>query len=90
MTRPIATPATGARIGTPASIRARLPEHTVAMLLLPLLSSTSPTTRMTYGNSSKGGRTARMARLARFACPISRRDWPPMRFTSPVEYGGKL
>jgi len=29
--RPIATPAAGLEIGTPASIRARLPPHTVAI-----------------------------------------------------------
>lgn len=45
-TKPMATPATGARMGTPASMRARQPAQTVAMELLPLDSRTSPTTRM--------------------------------------------
>lgn len=36
VTRPMATPATGALIGTPASINARLPPHTVAIELEPV------------------------------------------------------
>ena len=48
-TRPIATPATGALIGTPASISDRLVPHTLAMELEPLDSRISETTRMTYG-----------------------------------------
>ena len=39
-------PATGALTGTPASISARLPPHTVAIEELPLDSSTSDTTRI--------------------------------------------
>lgn len=35
VTKPIATPADGAIIGTPASIRARLPPHTLAIELDP-------------------------------------------------------
>ena len=46
MTRPIATPATGALIGTPASISARLVPQTLAMELEPFDSRTSETTRM--------------------------------------------
>ncbi len=42
----MATPETGALMGTPASIRARLAPQTVAMDEEPLDSSTSETTRM--------------------------------------------
>ena len=48
-TRPIATPATGALIGTPASISARLVPQTLAIELEPLDSRISDTTRITYG-----------------------------------------
>ena len=44
--RPMATPETGAEIGTPASIRARQLPHVEAMEEEPLDSSTSETTRM--------------------------------------------
>jgi hypothetical protein len=44
-TRPIATPAHGAFIGTPASMSASDPEHTVAIEDDPFDSSTSDTTR---------------------------------------------
>ena len=49
-TRPIATPATGAAIGTPASMSARVPPHTVAIEEEPLDSRMSETTRSVYGN----------------------------------------
>ena len=39
-------PATGAFMGTPASIRAMLVPHTLPMEVLPLELSTSETTRM--------------------------------------------
>ena len=41
----MATPATGAAIGTPASISARMPPQTVAIEEEPLLSRMSDTTR---------------------------------------------
>ncbi|CAB4561841.1 unannotated protein [freshwater metagenome] len=44
-TRPIAMPATGALIGTPASISASEPEHTDAIDVEPLEASTSATRR---------------------------------------------
>ena len=44
--RPMATPATGALMGTPASIRERLVPHTEAMELEPLDSVISDTTRI--------------------------------------------
>ena len=46
VTRPMATPATGPRIFTPASIRASVPPHTVAMEEDPLDSRMSATTRI--------------------------------------------
>jgi hypothetical protein len=42
----MATPETGLRIGTPASIRARVEPQTLAMEVEPLEESTSLTTRM--------------------------------------------
>ena len=56
--RPIAMPATGALIGTPASISAREAPHTEAIELEPLDSVISETTRMVYGNSSWLGNIA--------------------------------
>ena len=44
--KPIAIPATGALIGTPAAIKLRHPAHIVAWLLLPLDSNISLTTRI--------------------------------------------
>ena len=46
VTRPMAMPATGAFMGTPASIRAMLVPQTLPMEVLPLELSTSDTTRM--------------------------------------------
>jgi len=87
---PIATPATEARIGTPACISASEPEHTEAIDDDPLLSVMSETTRMVYGKSAYGGRSGSSARSASAPCPISRRLVPRTGRTSPVEYGGKL
>ena len=64
-TRPIATPATGAFIGTPASISDSEVPHTLAMELEPLDSRISDTTRMTYGNVSMSGIIAATPRRAR-------------------------
>ncbi len=64
-TRPIATPATEALIGTPASISARLEPQTLAMELEPFDSRISETTRMTYGNLVMSGMTALTPRRAR-------------------------
>ena len=46
LTSPIAIPETGALIGTPPSISANVPEHTVPMDEDPLDSKTSETRRM--------------------------------------------
>ena len=57
-------PLTGRVIGTPASIRASEPPHTVAIDEEPFDSVMSLTTRIVYGNSSFDGSTARSARQA--------------------------
>ena len=61
-----------------------------AMLVEPLLLTTSLTTRMTYGNSASVGSTGSRARSASAPWPISRRPGPRMNFASPTEYGGML
>src|SRR3546814_9931646 len=78
-TRPIAIPATGALIGTPASIRASDEPQTDAIDDEPFDSVISETTRMVYGNASIVGMTASTPRLARRPWPISRRFGPIMR-----------
>ena len=88
--RPIATPATAARTGTPASNRASEPPQTLAIDDEPFDSRMSDTMRIVYGNSLKSGRTACNARSARLPWPISRREVPRTGRTSPVENGGKL
>ena len=87
---PIATPETGALIGTPASMSARVEPQTEPIEVEPFDDSASDTTRIVYGNDSSAGMTGSSARSASAPCPTSRRLCPPMRFTSPVEYGGKL
>lgn len=47
----MATPAMGEETGIPASIMARLPPQTLAMLLDPQLSVMRLSTRMVYGKS---------------------------------------
>ena len=46
LTRPIATPATGLLMGTPASMRDRVLPQTLAIEVLPLELNTSDTSRM--------------------------------------------
>ena len=83
-------PATGAFMGTPASISDRVDEHTEPMEVEPFEDSTSDTRRSVYGNSSMEGTTGTKAFSANAPCPISRRFGPRMKPVSPVEYGGKL
>src|ERR1041384_8527103 len=90
MIRPIATPATAALIGTPASISPSDPPHTDAIDELPLDSRMSDTTRIVYGKSSYTGTTASTLRSARKPWPTSRRDWPRSGLTSLVAHGGGL
>ena len=66
-------PATGALIGTPASISASDEPQTEAIDDEPFDSVISETTRIVYGNSSIVGITASTPRLARRPWPISRR-----------------
>ena len=88
--RPIAAPATGALIGTPASMSASVEPQVDAMDVEPFEVTHSLTSRMTYGNSSWSGRTGRSARSARWPWPISRRPGPRIILFSPVLYGGML
>ena len=88
--RPIATPATAARIGTPASNSESDAPQTDAIDDEPFDSRMSETMRIVYGNSSNAGSTPWIARSARLPWPISRRDVPRIGRTSPVENGGKL
>src|ERR1700748_3352525 len=90
MMRPIAMPATGDLMGTPASISDKQPPHTAAIDDEPFDSSVSDTTRMVYGNLSFSGMSRRSARSARAPWPISRRPGPRMGLVSPVEKLGKL
>src|SRR3990167_10626522 len=87
---PIAIPATGFEIGTPASISASVPAHTDAIEVEPLDARQSATMRMVYGNTSFVGRTARRDFSASAPCPVMRRLNPPTRPVSPTEHGGKL
>ena len=87
---PIAIPATGAFIGTPAAINDRQPEHIDAWLDEPFDSSTSVTTRTVYGNSSSDGITCNNALSPNAPCPISLLPGDPYLPVSPTENAGKL
>src|SRR5512143_1036764 len=87
---PIATPATGALMGTPASINASVEPQTEPMDVDPFDDKTSETTRIVYGKVSSEGITGSNARSASAPWPTSRRLWPRSGLTSPVENGGKL
>ena len=88
-TSPIATPATRAASGTPASSMAKHPPHTDAMDDEPLDSVMVDSTRTVYGNASVGGTAGASARSASVPCPISRLPGAPTRPVSPTEHGGK-
>ena len=85
----MATPATGALMGMPASMRERQPPHTAAMEEEPLDSTVSETTRTVKGKSASAGMTGRRDFSARAPWPISRRE-TRTGFTSPTLKGGKL
>src|SRR3979411_288246 len=89
-TKPIAIPAQGAFIGTPASISANEPPQTVAIDDEPFDSKMSETSRMAYGKSAAGGSKFTKARSASAPWPISRRPGPRKNLTSPTLNGGKL
>ena len=83
-------PATGALIGTPASIKASVEAHTLPIEVLPFELSTSDTSRIVYAKSFSSGMTATSAFSASAPCPIYRLPVEPILLTSPVENGGKL
>ena len=83
-------PATGALIGTPASISARVEPQTEPCEVEPLDEMTSETRRSAYGNSLTGGMTGSSARSASAPWPISRRPGPRDGRVSPTEKDGKL
>ena len=83
-------PATGARIGTPASISESVEPQTDAIDEEPFDSRISETTRIVYGNVSASGMTGSRARSASAPWPMSRRFGPRMKPVSPTENGGKL
>src|SRR5713226_7883423 len=85
ITKPIATPATGAFKGTPASSIDIDPPQTVAIDDEPFDSVMSETIRSVYGNVVSSGRMLSRARRARAPCPISRREDDPKRPISPTE-----
>ena len=87
---PIAIPATGFLIGTPASIKAKEAPHTVAIDDEPFDSVTSETILTVYGKSSATGNNGCTALHANLPCPISLLPGEPTRPASPTEYGGKL
>src|SRR5918999_1463949 len=83
-------PATGALIGTPASISDSVEPHTEAIDDDPLDSRMSDTTRIVYGKCSWSGIIGTSARSASAPCPMSRRFGPRMKPASPTENGGKV
>ena len=83
--RPQEMPATGALIGTPASISASVEPQTEPCEVEPFEESTSETRRIVYGNSSTDGMTGSSARSASAPWPISRRPGPLEGFVSPTE-----
>src|SRR5919112_3833981 len=83
-------PATGALIGTPASIRDSDDPQTDAIDDEPLDSKMSETTRIVYGKSSIDGIIGTSARSASAPWPMSRRFGPRMKPASPTENGGKV
>ena len=87
---PMAMPATGALIGTPASMSDIEPPQTAAIDDEPLDSRVSDTMRMVYGNFACSGIMRTSARSARAPWPTSRRPGPRIGLVSPVLKGGKL
>ena len=82
--RPIAMPATGALIGTPASISDSVEPHTDAIDDDPFDSRISETSRSVYGKSAADGITGTSARSASAPWPMSRRLGPRMKPVSPT------
>src|SRR3546814_18392108 len=89
-TRPIEMPATGALIGTPASISDSQLPQTEAIEEETFDSVISETTRMVYGNYSTVGIPARTPRLAKQHWPIPPRCRHPTPPAYPTEYVGQV
>src|SRR3989344_708097 len=87
---PIAMPAAGDLIGTPASIRLSDDAETVAIDEDPFEERISETTLTVYGNSSLFGISGLRAFSASAPCPMSRLPGPRNERASPTENGGKL
>ena len=87
--KPMAIPATGSLIGTPASISASDVPHTVAIEDEPLDSVISDTTLKVYGKFSGFGKDELIALHASLPCPTSLLPVPILPH-SPTEKGGKL
>ena len=90
VTSPVEIPATGAVIGTPASIRAKVLPQILPWDVDPFELSTSETTLIAYGKSSSEGKTGIKAFSASAPCPISRLPGPRDVLASPTLYEGKL
>ena len=86
----MAIPATGAFIGTPASISASVEPHIEACEDEPLEDNTSDTTLIVYGKVSLSGITGIKALSARAPCPISRLPGDLDGLVSPTQNPGKL
>ena len=86
----MAMPATGALIGTPASISARQPPHTVAIDDEPFDSRISETRRIVYGKSVCGRQHRRQRALGERAVADLAPAGAAQDFTSPTLNGGKL
>ena len=82
---PIAIPAAGLFIGTPASNNASVEPQTEAWEVDPLELNTSDTNLIVYGNSSSEGINGSKALSAKAPCPISLLPGPLSGLTSPTE-----
>ena len=82
---PIAIPAAGLLIGTPASNNANVDPQTEAWEVEPFELNTSETNLIVYGNSSSEGISGSKALSAKAPCPISLLPGPLNGFTSPTE-----
>ena len=86
----IAIQATGALIGTQASIRANVDHVAAAIDDDQFDANISVTTLITYGKSTASGSTGIRARSANAQCPISLLPVKSLLDTSHTENGGKL
>src|SRR5699024_12405341 len=87
---PIAIPATGAAIGTPACIIANVLAQILACEEEPFDSNTSDTRRIVYGKVSSDGTTFSSAFSPSAPWPISLRPGPLIGPVSPTLQFGKL